>query len=117
MNTTYTSYTTVNENNTAIAMGSGDMSVFATPAMCALMENAAMNAATLYIKEAKQDSATTTTVGVSLNIDHTKATTMGKKIKAVATLTQAEGRKLTFSVTAYEYDSYEAIIGKGTHCR
>ena len=38
----YTSKTIVSDANTAIAMGSGDLPVFATPSMMALMENAAM---------------------------------------------------------------------------
>ena len=40
----HTSELTATENNTAIAIGSGDLPVLATPMMVALMENAAMNA-------------------------------------------------------------------------
>ena len=41
---TYTSTVVVSKENVAATMGSGDLNVFATPAMVALMENAAMSA-------------------------------------------------------------------------
>lgn len=116
MKITYTSYTTVNNNNTASAMGSGDMAVFATPSMCALMENAAMNAAALYMKESGSYTSEDSTVGISLDIEHIKASPIGKEIKATATLKEIDGRRLIFEITADECDG-EAIIGKGTHQR
>lgn len=105
---TFTSTTVVDNTNTAIALGSGDMEVFATPAMVALMENAAMNAVTPHL-EAGQ-----TTVGTEISTTHIKASALGATITATATLTAIEGRKLTFAVTAHDGDN---IIGEGTHTR
>ena len=105
---TFTSTTVVDNTNTAVALGSGDMEVFATPAMVALMENAAMNAVTPHL-EAGQ-----TTVGTEVSTTHIKASALGATITATATLTAIEGRKLTFAVTAHDGDN---IIGEGTHTR
>ena len=105
---TFTSTTVVDNTNTAVALGSGDMEVFATPAMVALMENAAMNAVAPHL-EAGQ-----TTVGTEISTTHIKAAALGATITATATLTAIEGRKLTFAVTAHDGDN---IIGEGTHTR
>ena len=104
----YTATTTVNQNNTALALGSGDMEVFATPAMVALMENAAMNAVTPHL-EAGQ-----TTVGTQITTSHIKASALGATISATATLTAVDGRSLTFAITAREGDK---VIGEGSHTR
>lgn len=104
----YTATTTVNQNNTALALGSGDMEVFATPAMVALMENAAMNAVAPYL-EAGQ-----TTVGTQITTSHIKASALGATISATATLTAVDGRSLTFEITAREGDK---VIGEGSHTR
>ena len=104
----YTATTTVNQNNTALALGSGDMEVFATPAMVALMENAAMNAVAPHL-EAGQ-----TTVGTQISTSHIKASALGATITATAVLTAVDGRSLTFAITAHEGDK---TIGEGTHTR
>ena len=104
----YTATTTVNQNNTALPLGSGDMEVFATPAMVALMENAAMNAVAPHL-EAGQ-----TTVGTQITTSHIKASALGATISATATLTAVDGRSLTFAITAREGDK---IIGEGSHTR
>lgn len=104
----YTATTTVNQNNTALALGSGDMEVFATPAMVALMENAAMNAVAPHL-EAGQ-----TTVGTQITTSHIKASALGATISATATLTAVDGRSLTFAIIAREGDK---IIGEGSHTR
>ncbi len=104
----YTATTTVNQNNAALALGSGDMEVFATPAMVALMENAAMNAVAPHL-EAGQ-----TTVGTQITTSHIKASAIGATISATATLTAVDGRSLTFAITAREGDK---TIGEGSHTR
>ena len=105
---TYTSTTVVDNSNTAVALGSGDMDVFATPAMVALMENAAMNAVAPHLE---QDQ---TTVGTQITTSHIKASALGATISATATLTAVDGRSLTFSIVASEGDK---TIGEGTHTR
>ncbi len=105
---TYTSKTTVCKENTALTVGSGDMEVFATPALVALMENAAMNAVKPYLPEGS------TTVGAMIQTSHIKPSGLGEEISATAVLEEAEGRKLTFKVSASDP---KGIIGEGIHIR
>lgn len=93
---------------TAAAMGSGSLAVFATPAMVALMEQAASELCEKYVEEG------ITTVGTALNIQHLAATATGAEVKAIATVTSCDGRKVTFDVEAYDN---AGLIGKGTHER
>ncbi|MFI3317186.1 MAG: thioesterase family protein [Rikenellaceae bacterium] len=99
---------TVQSNNTAIALGSGDLEVFATPAMIALMENAAMMAVSSELEEGS------TTVGTSMSSSHIKASGVGAQITATATVTGVEGRKIIFKVEASDQDG---VIGEGEHTR
>lgn len=105
---THKSITVVSNENSAMAMGSGNLPVFATPAMVALMENAAM----LAVADQLPDGSTT--VGSEINVQHTKPSPVGAKITATASLAAVEGRKLLFTVTAHD-DGGE--IGNGTHVR
>lgn len=98
----------VDKSNTAIALGSGDMPVLATPAMAALMENAAMLAVAEELPEGS------TTVGGHIDISHVKPSPVGAEVQAEATLEKIDGRKLYFKVKASEG---EAVIGEGTHLR
>lgn len=102
------SRTTVCRENTAARMGSGDMEVFATPAMMALMENAAMTAVAAELPEGS------TTVGAEMNATHIKPSGLGAEITATAVLTEVEGRKLTFNVGARDAGG---MIGEGVHIR
>lgn len=98
----------VNDQNTAAAVGSGLLPVFATPQMIALMENAAVDATQASLEEGQG------TVGTRLDVSHDSATPVGMQVWAEAEVTAVDGRKLTFAVTAYDETG---PIGKGTHER
>ena len=98
----------VTEARTARAMGSGSLPVYATPAMTCLMEKAATEAVEALVPEGW------TTVGISLHVAHTAATPVGLTVRAEAEVTAVEGRKIIFTVRAYD-DQGE--IGVGSHER
>ena len=104
----HTSYLTVTDAVTAIAMGSGDMPVLATPAMMALMENAAM----LAIAEALPEGCTS--VGGHIESSHLRPSKIGETVTAIAEVTKVDGKKVEFKVAAYSGDT---LLGEGTHRR
>ena len=101
-------FTQVEREDTAKEVGSGDLLVYATPCMVALMEGAACEA----IAQCLSD--TQTTVGTMLNIEHISATPVGLDVRAVAEVTAVEGKVITFDVKAYDE---AGEIGHGTHKR
>lgn len=104
----FTSRLTVDDTRTAMTLGSGDMPVLATPAMMALMENAAMMAVAGHLPEG------CTTVGGQIESSHLKPTPIGAEVTATAELERIEGRKLFFKVSAHQGDT---LIGEGKHLR
>ena len=100
--------TLVTDQNTAAAVGSGSLPVFATPMMAALMEKAATAALEGCLEEGQGS------VGTHLDLSHDAATPVGMKVWAEAQLTAIEGRALTFAVAAFDE---AGPIGKGTHTR
>lgn len=100
--------TRVTDANTAAAVGSGGIVVFSTPMMIALMENAALRAVQPYLAEGES------TVGTLVNIKHLAATPLGMNVRAVARLEAVEGRRLSFTVEAFDE---KEKIGEGTHER
>lgn len=105
---TYTATTEVTQEKSALAMGAGNLPVFATPALVALMENAAMMAVATSLPEGS------TTVGGAINIQHTRPSGIGQKVSATARLTAVDGRKLSFELVAHDSSG---VIGEGTHVR
>ncbi len=82
--------------------------VLATPLMIMAMENAALNAIRDYLEPGES------AVGTAVDIRHLAATPAGQRVTAEAEVTQVEGRRIVFAVTAR--DETEEI-GKGTHQR
>ena len=96
------------QEHTAMAFGSGLVKVLATPMMIGLMEKAALTAVDENLGEGFA------TVGTIVNISHLAATPVGMRVRAVAVLTNIDGRKLTFNIEAYDE---KEKIGEGTHER
>jgi fluoroacetyl-CoA thioesterase len=108
LNSTLTQTIQVSEDQTAISLGSGTLPVFATPALIALMENTAM-------KLLSNLPEGNTSVGVSINIQHLKASPIGALVECSATISANEGRKYTFTIKAI--DAGGNLIGEGVHER
>ena len=104
----HTSQLTVDDTVTAIAMGSGDLPVLATPVMMALMENAAMLAVADHLPQGS------TTVGGHIASSHLKPSRLGDTVTATATVTRIDGKKIEFKVEARCGDT---LLGEGTHLR
>jgi predicted thioesterase len=100
--------TTVVPELTARHLGSGTVSVFATPEMVRLMERAAVNALAPHLAAGQQS------VGVMVNVKHLAATPMGATVTARAELTGIDGRRLVFRVSAHDGTD---LIGEGAHER
>ena len=99
--------TLVEREDTALEVGSGDLLVYATPCMVALMEGAACEAIAP-LPEGK------TSVGTELNVSHKAATPVGLEVRAEAEVIAVEGNTITFQVAAYDE---AGLIGEGTHKR
>ena len=98
----------VDESMTAATMKSGSLDVLSTPYMIALMEQASAELCQEYLPEG------ISTVGTMINIQHLAATSLGAPVRAVATLTDFDGRKASFEIVAYDN---AGVIGKGIHER
>ena len=101
-------YSEVTEENTAQKIKSGTLPVFATPAMIALMEEAAASLVEERLSEEE------TSVGILMNVSHIAATPVGMKLRAVAQITKIDGRKIIFKEEAFDK---KEKIGEGVHER
>jgi fluoroacetyl-CoA thioesterase len=99
----------VGEDDTAIALGSGDLPVLGTPRLLALAEAACVAAV------APQLPPGQTTVGAAVSLEHHRPSGLGTSIEVQAELVEIEGRKLFFGFIAYgPGEGDDAVIGAGT---
>ncbi|MCR4659518.1 MAG: thioesterase family protein [Bacteroidales bacterium] len=99
---------TVTPALTAAAVGSGLVSVFATPMMIAMMEQTCHNSVEPHLDEGQ------TTVGTHVDVSHEAATPVGMKVWCESELVEVDRRRLLFKVAAYDE---RGLIGQGTHER
>ncbi|MDJ0497762.1 MAG: hotdog domain-containing protein [Acidimicrobiia bacterium] len=98
----------VGDHDTAIAHGSGDVPVLATPRVLALAEQAAVAALGEDLDQGQ------TSVGVHVELHHVKATHLGRAVTAHAEVTAIEGRTITFEFRVVEDDE---VVAHGNHRR
>lgn len=100
--------TLVTEENSAKAVGSGTLLVFATPAMIALVEETCWKSVAPFL------GAGEGTVGTKLDVAHISATPLKMKVWCESELTEVDRRRLVFRVNVYDE---KGKIGEGTHER
>jgi fluoroacetyl-CoA thioesterase len=83
----------VTEDDTAAALGSGDVDVLGTPRVLAIAEQAALTALGACL------GAELTSVGTWVEIEHKAPSKVGDEVHAEAVLLGVHGRRLEFSVT------------------
>ncbi len=98
----------VTDDNTAMALGSGSLQVFATPAMITLVEATASGSIADYLDEG------TSTVGTHLDVAHTAATPVGMEVTCETELIEIDRRRLVFRVVVRDARDE---VGSGTHER
>ena len=98
----------VTDLKTAKILKSGGLNVYATPAMVALMEQTAYESVQAQLEKGK------TTVGISMNVKHISASPVGMEISCKSTVTEIDGRKISFYIEAYDNCG---LIGKAEHER
>ena len=85
---------TVTADDTAIAMGSGDVPVLGTPRLLAWCEATTVAATTAGLDEGS------TSVGARVELDHLLPTPVGGAVQIRAVVAGVDGRRISFAVTA-----------------
>jgi len=98
----------VEEQHSALQVGSGGVPVLATPWMIAFMENVAFN----LLESTLPDEASS--VGVLVEVHHLAPTPIGAAVRIQAEVTEVEGSRVSFNLQAWDE---QETIGSGQHQR
>jgi fluoroacetyl-CoA thioesterase len=93
----------VSSTDTARALGSGTVEVLGTPRLIALCEEASCRAIQPELSEGS------TTVGINVRLDHLQPSAVGSEVIAEAVLAKVDGRRLTFTVSAFDERGLVAV--------
>jgi predicted thioesterase len=85
---------TVTDDDTAVALGSGDLAVLGTPRLLAWCEAATCSAVASYLTD--QQSS----VGTRVQLDHVGASPVGASVRVTAAVSYVDGRLVRFEVVA-----------------
>jgi predicted thioesterase len=96
---------TVGDDDTAAALGSGDLAVLGTPRLLAWAEQTTCAAI------AEELDGSSTSVGTRVALEHRAASAVGEEVRVTATVTHRDGRLLRFEVVAV--DSADTVVGHG----
>ena len=99
---------TVTADDTARAVGSGDLPVLGTPRLLAWMEAATCAAVAPLLAE---ELGRSTTVGTRVTLEHLAASAVGEPVQVTATLAHRDGRLLRFGVEAT--NGRGRLVGQG----
>jgi fluoroacetyl-CoA thioesterase len=97
----------VTDADTAVAMRSGSVPVLATPRLIALCEQASVAALEGQLGNGE------TSVGTKVQIDHLAATSVGKTVRAEASVEKVNGRRIIFTVSVND-DRGLVAVGRVT---
>jgi fluoroacetyl-CoA thioesterase len=96
---------TVTDDDTAVALGSGDVTVLGTPRLIAWLEAATVAEAAAHLADGQ------TTVGAAVRVRHRRPTPVGGTVDVYASLT-TDGDRLTFDVSAIDGDGHYVADGE-----
>lgn len=96
----------VTEADTAIALGSGDVPVLATPRLIGWLEAATVPIVADHLATGQ------TSVGTAIRVRHRRATAVGGQVEVTAQLSTTEGSRMTLSVQAVDQDGQLVADGE-----